>query len=609
MTSPIQRTERWQDEASLSCVILVIENSKSDRAMYRRWLESSPLLNCDIHECEVGEDALQLCESYRPDIVLLNDLLPDLDEIKLLRAFAERLEFMPSVIMLTEEGNAMVAVEAMKIGAKDYLIKGQLTPETLVELVTNALAERNLQLQNKWQQSQRELLTNLALGISRTTELSELMQVAVEGTRVLMDCDRTLIYRFNPDMSGIIVAESVLPEWTAVLGQRMEDRCFADEQSDRMEKYLQGGKMVLSDVETAHLTDCHREMLQQSQVRANLVVPILVHSKLDDSAPNEVHLWGLLIAQHCKKAHEWKMHEQNLMDRISVQMAIAIQQQELIMELKTCLEKQEKTEAQLREYSGNLEESNLRLAEAISLLERRNQELDEFTYIASHDLKAPLRGISNLSQWLIEDLQDQVPAENKQQLDRIQGQALRMDELINGLLEYSRVGKENIALKLVDLSQLLQEVIDFLAVPPGLRIQFSNNLPHITTIEVLLKQVLSNLVGNSVKYHDKIDGNIEILVQDRESFLEFTVTDNGPGIEPKHHQRIFGIFQTLATANEQKGTGIGLTIVKKIVEGQGGSIWVESQLGRGSAFSFTWPKQHPLSKTELAKVKQEQVFG
>jgi signal transduction histidine kinase/DNA-binding response OmpR family regulator len=607
MVLPNQRAEPWQNEVLRNRIVLIVEDSESNRATYRRYLESSSLLDFDLYECESGEDALQLCEKYRPDIVLLDYLLPGLNGIELLQEFAERLEVMPSVIMLTGEGSTTVAVEAMKLGAKDYLIKGQLTSKTLVESVTNALNEHRLQRQLKWQHRQRELLTSLAFSISRATELSEIMQVAVEGTRMLIDCDRTLIYRLNPDKSGVIIAESVLPEWTSAVGCRIEDNCFQGKQSHQIEKYLQGYKTMFADLESANLETCHASMLRNLQVKANLVVPIRFQDVSDTS--EAASIWGLLIAHHCKKTHAWSADELALMDEVAVQMAIAIQQQELISDLKICIEKQKETEVRLREYSEDLEESNLRLAEAISLLERRNQELDEFTYIASHDLKAPLRGISNLSQWLIEDLQDQVPAENKQQLDRIQGQALRMDELINGLLEYSRVGKENIALKSVDLSQLLQEVIDFLAAPPGLRIQFSKNLHCITTIEVLLKQVLSNLIGNSIKYHDKIDGNIEILVQDRESLLEFTVTDNGPGIEPKHHQRIFGIFQTLATANEQKGTGVGLTIVKKIVEGQGGSIWVESQLGQGSAFSFTWPKQHSLSMTELARVKEEKVFG
>jgi signal transduction histidine kinase/DNA-binding response OmpR family regulator len=607
MVSPLQRTERWQDAVPLNCVVLIVEDSESDRALYRRSLDSSGLLACEFHDCELGEDAFNLCERHHPDIILLDYLLPDSNGIELLQAFATQLEEMPSVIMLTGEGNEVVAVEAMKLGAKDYLIKAQLTSEKLVNSVVHILREQKLQSQLQWQHRQRELLTSVAFRISRATELSEIIQVAVSGARVLLDCDRTLVYRLDPERSGTIIAESALPQWISILNYRIEDNCFQNEQSYQLEKYLQGHKTVLSDIKAAKLEDCHAQMLEDLQVKANLVVPLLFR---DVSNANEISIWGLLIAHHCKQTHEWTANELDLMDEISIQMAIAIQQAELVADLQACIEQQQATEIQLRRHTTELEQSNLQLAQSARLLEKRNEELDEFTYIASHDLKAPLRGIANLSQWLVEDLQDQLPDENKQQLDRIQGQVFRMDELINGLLQYSRVGRENVAIKSVNLNQLLQEVIEFLAPAPELQIQLPASLPELSTIEVLLKQVFCNLIENSIKYHDKTNGKIEILVQEQESLLQFTVLDNGPGIEPKHHQKIFSIFQTLAKRTETKGTGVGLAIVKKIVEGQGGSIWVESQLGQGSAFSFTWPKRYLSSTTELERIDEEQqVFS
>jgi signal transduction histidine kinase len=603
MVHPIDSVEQRHNIPPLNCVVLIVEDSAEDRATYRRYLESSNLLVCDIYDCELGEDALRLCEQYRPDIILLDYLLPDSTGIELLQEFTEQLETMPSVVMLTGEGNEVIAVEAMKLGAKDYVIKGQLNPENLEKLVANILTKQNVQSELRWQHQQRELRTSIAFRISHTTELLEIIQVAVQGARVLLNCDRTLVYRLAADGSGTIIAESVLSQWVSVFGHRIEDTCFQGQESHQLDKYLQGHRMMLSDVETANLTPCYLEMLQQLQVKANLVVPILCR---DISAGAEPRVWGLLIGHHCKTAHAWRADELDLMDEIALQMAIAIQQAELVSNLKTCIEKQQATEVQLREYSVELEQSNLRLSQAARLLERRNEELNEFTHIVSHDLKAPLRGISNLSQWLTEDLQDQVPAENKEQLDQIKGQILRMDELINDLLQYSRVGQENVASKSVNLSKLLEEVIRFLAPLPEFQIQLPSNLPDLNTKEVLLKQVFSNLIGNSIKYHDKANGKIEVLVEDQDSFLQFTVIDNGPGIEPKHHRKIFGIFQKLAKSSDSKGTGVGLAIVKKIVEGQGGSIWVESQLGQGSAFLFTWPKRLPLGIAELAEVKEEQ---
>jgi light-regulated signal transduction histidine kinase (bacteriophytochrome) len=502
---------------------------------------------------------------------------------------------MPPVIMLTGHGSEAVAVQAMKRGARDYLVKGQLTPQMLVNSVANALAEQKLQAQLDRQRQQRELLTNIALKISYSIELSEILQAAVEGARELLGCDRTLVYRFAPNMSGTIIAESVSPDYTAVLGRSFEDNCFQDKHVHQIEKYRQGHKMVVSNIESANLTDCHVRMLKQFQVKANLVVPIL----LQDAPPSsESSVWGLLIAHHCKMDHEWKTDELSLLDELSTQMAIAIQQAELVLDLKAILKKRQEIEYQLRDRLVEIEKTNMRLSETTRLLEKRNQELDEFSYIASHDLRAPLRGIANLAKWLIEDLNDQLPLENQQQLKLIQSRVLQMDALINGLLQYAQAGKENIDPITVNISQLLEEVVDLLAPPKDFQVQFPSDLPTLETQAFLLKQVFSNLIGNAIKHHDspgemlreRTDGKVEILVKDQGSLLQFTVVDDGPGIAQEHHKKIFGVFQTMVGHDDTKGEGIGLAIVKKIVESQGGSIWVESEVGKGSAFSFTWPK-------------------
>jgi signal transduction histidine kinase/CheY-like chemotaxis protein len=601
LTQPI---ERWHNVRPSSCVILIVDDSEVDRATCRRYLESSNNLGCDILECESAEGALQLCHRGWPDAILLDYLLPDGDGLKLLQELAEQLGTLPPVIMLTGQGSEAVAVEAMKHGARDYLIKGQLTPQKLINSVAHALTEQKLQVQLDRQRQQRELLTSIALKISYSVELPQILQAAVEGARELLGCDRTMVYRLGPHMSGTIVAESVLPGWSAVLGRRFEDNCFQGKHTYQIEKYRQGHKMVVSNIESANLTACHINMLKQFQVKANLVVPILLREVSPSSEPS---VWGLLIAHHCQAVHEWKADELSLVDELSIQLSIAIQKAELVGDLKAILEKRQAIEYQLRDRVEEIEQTNVRLSQATHLLEKRNQELDEFANIASHDLKAPLRGIVNLAEWLIEDLNGQLSSENQHQLELIQSRVLQMDTLINGLLQYARVGKENVEPTSVNISQLLEEVVDLLAPPTGFQIQFPSNLPTLETRALLLKQVFSNLIDNAIKYHtspgktllvpsvvevrERTNGKVEILVKDQESFWQFMVVDNGPGVAPEHHQKIFGMFQTLVKSSDAtKETGIGLAIVKKIVESQGGSIWVESELGQGSTFSFTWPK-------------------
>ncbi|MGF1536194.1 MAG: ATP-binding protein [Elainellaceae cyanobacterium] len=240
--------------------------------------------------------------------------------------------------------------------------------------------------------------------------------------------------------------------------------------------------------------------------------------------------------------------------------------------------------------SKQLQSSLLQLEDQKAKLEERNQDLDQFTYAVSHDLKAPLRAIDNLSMWLEEDLGDRLPGDNKAQLQLLRQRVARMNALINGLLEFSRVGRSSVAVEVVDLNQMLAEVVDSLAPPESFTIQVQSNLPTIETRRLLLQRVFANLIGNAIKHSDRRDGTVKISLQERDHLYTFAVSDDGPGIRPEYHERIFGIFETLKSRDSAENTGIGLSLVKKIVEMEGGKIWVESELGEGAVFRFTWPK-------------------
>jgi signal transduction histidine kinase/DNA-binding NarL/FixJ family response regulator len=567
------------------CLILIVDDSETDRVTYRRHLEFGGTPSCRILDCDCAATALQLCAQNCPDIILLDYLLPDSDGIEFLQDLAKLLGILPPIIMLTGQGNEEVAVEAMKHGAKDYLVKGHLTCQKLLNSVALVMSEQKLQMQLSQQHRQRALVSSIALKISCAIDFSEILQFAVNGSRTLLGCDRALVYQLHPEAEGTIVAESVASEWLAAIGNAISDSCLQGEQSAQIDKYLRGYKTVIADIETGDLTDCHVQMLRQFQVKAVLAVPILFRVP----PATEQRVWGLLIAHHCKAVHEWTVDELNLLDELSMQMAIGIQQADLIFELQQALAKQQLIDQQLRDRMIEVEETNGRLSRATRLLTARNEELDEFSCVASHDLQAPLRGIANLAEWLVKDLEGQLPTENQQQLELIQSRVLQMNGLINGLLLYARVGKENIDSVSINIRQLLIEVVEMLAVPIGFQVDFAPNLPTIVTQSLLLKQVLANLIGNAIKYCDREDGNVEIIVQVQGAFLQFKIIDNGPGIALENQGKIFGIFQTLVGRDELKGTGIGLAIVKKIVESQGGLVSVESEGGQGSTFCFTWP--------------------
>ncbi|MGL6337690.1 MAG: ATP-binding protein [Waterburya sp.] len=689
--------------------ILIIDDCGEDREMYCRYLSREAVSNYKIVEAESGEEALEYLATIKIDLIVLDYLLPDLDGLEFIEELKKvKTRKIPPMIMLTGKGNETIAVEAMKSGFKDYLVKDNVNGETLITAIKNALQQDYLQslLTNKIRQQQ--LIAETALRIRQSLDLNKILNTAVREVRILLNCDRVIIYRFAPDMSGEVVAESLNLGWKKSLGKKIVDTCF----QQGTNKYQRGETWAVNDIYDSPLSECHIKLLEEFQVKANAVVPILLTpSSLLCDDPT---LWGLLIAHQCTNSRQWETDEIELLDKLAVQLAIAIKQAELLGNLRQELDNRAKLEAELarlvqvleasEDYIGlatingqcmwnnprmqeiigvnqgtdlsqlsladyhppwaynviqeqgiptaiaqgswlgetalltqdgqeipvsqlilahkssagsieyisttmrdltqqkqaeqslkqraiELEWLNKELVKITSLLKKRNQELDNFAYVTSHDLKAPLRAIANLASWLSEDLEGQIPEENQRQLQLMQSRVQRLDGLIQGLLEYSRVGRRETPVKTVNVGDLVNEAIDSLSPPPEFEIVVAPNMPTLTTKPVLLQQVFFNLISNAIKYHPQNSGKIIISVAEQDNFYEFGVSDDGLGIAPQYHDRIFTIFQTLQPRDTIESTGIGLSIVKKIVEGQGGKVRVESKLGEGASFYFTWQKQ------------------
>lgn len=252
--------------------------------------------------------------------------------------------------------------------------------------------------------------------------------------------------------------------------------------------------------------------------------------------------------------------------------------------IKLYLQSQKESEFKAKK----LAQINQNLSAVNQLLNERNQELDQFTYIVSHDLKAPLRGIANLSEWIEEDLEDKLDEDASKNMSLLRSRVQRMNSFIDGLLEYSRVGKYQETRTTVDVQKLLHDIIDSLAPAPSFKIDIQGKIPVIQTELLPLQQVFSNLISNSIKHHHRDDGTITIAAVEQEKYYQFSVADDGIGIALEDQAKIFTIFQTLAAKDTKENTGIGLSIVKKIVENQGGKIWLESALNQGTTFYFTW---------------------
>jgi signal transduction histidine kinase len=225
-------------------------------------------------------------------------------------------------------------------------------------------------------------------------------------------------------------------------------------------------------------------------------------------------------------------------------------------------------------------------------MKESNDELERFAFIAAHDLKSPLRAVDNISQWLEEDLEDVLPESSKKHLDEMRKRIRLMDKMLDDTLEYARVGAkiESQSNDVVSGRQLMEEIIALLDLPPEFNINIGKNLARFNMQKLPLQQVLFNLVNNAVKHHDKPHALIEVDAVESPTEFMFSVRDDGPGIDPQFHQKIFEMFQTLQPRDKSKGRGMGLAMVRKIIIANGGTIKVESALGEGTLFRFTWPK-------------------
>ncbi|MEM7040100.1 MAG: ATP-binding protein, partial [Bacteroidota bacterium] len=240
------------------------------------------------------------------------------------------------------------------------------------------------------------------------------------------------------------------------------------------------------------------------------------------------------------------------------------------------ISKRKKAEAETAQYHESLRQIN--------------EELDQFAYVVSHDLKAPLRGIANLSQFIMEDLAEEdiaLPEDVQTNIGLLQDRVRRMEAMINDILAYSRAGRIQDQEGIIDVKKVLTEIVDSIALPADFEVVLPENLPEIAGSRVAFAQVFTNLISNAWSHHDKATGKITIGYAREDGFHQFSVQDDGPGIAAEHHERVFNVFEHLK--QKDKGTGIGLAIVKKIVEAVGGKISLDSDVGQGATFTFTWP--------------------
>ncbi|CAN5897817.1 hypothetical protein BH24DEI2_BH24DEI2_18970 [soil metagenome] len=313
----------------------------------------------------------------------------------------------------------------------------------------------------------------------------------------------------------------------------------------------------------------HLELMRAVGFRGIIVVPLTLRGQISGAL---TLVWS---ARPCTTA------DLELATELAQRAAVALDNAQLYEEARAA-------EARLGDLNKSLER---RVAERTADLQDALHELDQFAYIASHDLKAPLRAMDNLAAWIAQDAGEKLSEKSREHLNKLRSRAARMEKLLSDLLVYSRADRLSRVVQTVDVAALVADMTELLEPPPGFRVEVQSAVQTVVTSVVPLETVLRNLLGNAFKHHHKTEGRVLVRLEDVGDSLVLEVADDGPGIPAAFHERVFQVFQTLQPRDQVEASGIGLAVVKKIVEGRGGAVSLRSTPGQGATFRVTWPKE------------------
>ncbi|NJO76289.1 MAG: response regulator [Leptolyngbyaceae cyanobacterium RM1_406_9] len=527
-------------------LVLVIDDDKLTRLELRLAMTQA---GYRVAEATDGRKGLAVFEQTRPAIVLLDALMPVMDGFdccRQLRAMPE-VEDIP-ILMITSLENQESVDYAFEVGATDYITK-PIHWAVLRQRVRRLIEAHQNTQELKRQSLRSQLFADITVKIRQSLHLSQILQTTVTEVQKILQADRVLIYKLERQSSRAIT-EALGAGCESVLAQTLYPRPLSEEFQQR---YQQGQFWAIDDAEKDNMPPELAEWFQQFQIKAKLVVPILLKNEL----------WGLLVVHQCTSPRVWSSFEIELLQQLSDQVGIALAQARL-----------------LEQESHQSQE-----------LVRSNAELEQFAYVASHDLQEPLRMVASYVQLLERRYQDQLDQNARDFIAYAVDGTIRMQELIQALLSYSRIGTRGKEFHQADCQSALARALENLrlAIAESEAVITHDPLPELMADSIQLTQLFQNLLSNAIKFRSDRPPVIHIgAVQKDESWL-FSVQDNGIGMETRHGDRIFAIFQRLHSRAKYLGSGIGLAISKKIVERHGGQIWVESIPGEGTTFYFTLP--------------------
>ncbi|MEA5603899.1 PAS domain-containing protein [Nostoc sp. UHCC 0252] len=373
-----------------SRIVLIVDDSPEDRELYRRYLLRDREYSYIFLEATLGQQGLELWQQHQPDAILLDYRLPDLDGLEFLAKLQPSIQqsCLP-VIVITGQGNEAIAVQAMKAGAQDYIVKERITPERLQIAVNGTIETVQLHTQLQQRIERERVVAQITQQIFQSLNLDDILQTTVVAVRQFLHTDRVLVFQLKPDGDGTVIAESVGAQWRSLLSSTMYDPCLAENYlawnpqetvsydtafvENYIQRYRQGYVTAIFDIQDSSIDPCHVDLLAQFQVKANLVVPIIYDN----------YFWGLLIAHNCAAPRRWQPLEIDLLKELAIQVGIAIRQAELYQQAQNELTDRRRVEAELRES-----EEWLRLALSASRMGTWNWNLQTGKISWSDNLEA-----------------------------------------------------------------------------------------------------------------------------------------------------------------------------------------------------------------------------
>jgi signal transduction histidine kinase/HAMP domain-containing protein len=390
-------------------------------------------------------------------------------------------------------------------------------------------------------------------------DINSLLGLITEQDAQVLNVAQVSVWFYNTERTEIICRDLFIKDQN----KHEKDMSLKVQDYPRYFKTMENTRVLAAN--NAWTDSCTSEFtetyLKPKGITSMLDIPIRLHGIII----------GVLCHEHTGPARGWSDSEQDFAASVADMISLK-------------LEASERAKAE-----QELDHINKKLETAVRELNISNRQLHDFVHVAAHDLKTPVRGIGTLADWIISDYGDKLDGLGREQVRLLKARVIRIDKLIDGMLQFSKIVRTKHKERQVNLNDILSDIKGTILQSGNIDIAV-DSMPSITCEHDHIELVFESLIANAVTFMDKTKGQVKVGCVEQGDFWKFYVNDNGPGIEQKYFEKIFRIFQTLPKNDEPETAGIGLAIVKKIVELYGGKIWVESLPGSGSTFYFTFPR-------------------